>query len=168
MACTAVAPAGRNGQTCAGEYYGVGNFQTDFDMSRHAFLAAIDVTRQDNNGQAIGTLSVADGATSTMFGNMRHFAARPGGRYVLRFPGKPNPRWFAMSVGNAYRSSDSFVMAVAFDGNVTASGHTVGGYEYARQAPPEPSTTRAFSCLRKMLRTGQAMSAGEITAVATW
>jgi G8 domain len=143
--CTAVAPAGRNGQSCAGEYYGVFNFQTDFDMSRYTFLAPIEVTRQDGNGSPIGTWSVADGATSTMLGNMRHFAARPGGRYVLRFPGKPNPKWFAMSVGNAYRSSDSMLMAVAFDGNTTASGYTVSGYEHARQAPPEPSTTRVFT-----------------------
>jgi len=30
-----------------------------------------------------------------------------------------------------------------------------------------PSTTRAFRCRRRMPRIGQAMSAGEITAVAT-
>ena len=143
--CQAVAPAGKNGLSCAGEYYGVGSFQTDFDMSRYEFKAPIEVTRLDANGQTIGTWSVADGATSTMLGNMRHFAARPGGRYVLRFPGKPNPKWFAMTVGNAYRSNDSMLMAVAFDGNTTATGHTVSGYEHGRQAPPEPSTTRAMT-----------------------
>ncbi len=143
--CQPVAPAGRNGSSCAGEYYGVHAFQTDFDMSRYAFMAPIDVTRLDANGGVIGNWSVADGATSTMFGNMRHFAARPGGRYVLRFPGKPNPRWFAMTVSNAYRTGDSMLMAVAFDGNTNAVGHTVSGYEHGRQAPPEPSTTRALT-----------------------
>jgi hypothetical protein len=143
--CTPVAPAGKNGLSCAGEYYGVGTFQTDFDMNRYTFMAPIDVMRQDANGAEIGTWSVADGTSSTMLGNMRHFAARPGGRYVLRFPGKPNPRYFAMTVGNAYRASDSMLMAVAFDGNTTASGYTVSGYEHGRQAPPEPSTTRAFT-----------------------
>jgi len=144
-ACQPVAPAGANGLSCAGEYYGVGAFQTDFDNSRFEFKAPIEVTRQDGNGQTIGTWSVADGATSTMLGHMRHFAARAGGRYILRFPGKPNPRWFAMTVGNAYRSSDSMLMAVAFDGNTSAAGYTVSGYQYGRQAPPEPSTTRAFT-----------------------
>jgi hypothetical protein len=143
--CTPVAPAGKNGQSCAGEYYGVGAFQTDFDKSRYAFMAPIEVTRQDANGAPIGTWSVADGATSTMLPNMRHFAARPGARYVLRFPGKPNPKRFAMTVGNAYRSTDSMLMAVAFDGNTTATGHTVSGYQHGRDAPPEPSTTRAMS-----------------------
>jgi hypothetical protein len=148
--CQQVAPAGSNGQSCAGEYYGVGNFQTDFDMSRHAFMAAIDVTRQDANGNAIANWSVADGTTSTMLGNMRHFAARPNGRYVLRFPGKPNPKWFAMSVGNAYRSTDSFVMAVAFDGNTTAQGHSVSGYEMQREAPPQAGSTRAFTAVASL------------------
>jgi hypothetical protein len=145
--CQQVAPAGHNGLSCAGEYYGVGNFQTDFDMSRHAFRGAIDVSRQDANGQTIANWSVADGTTSTMLGNMRHFAARPNGRYILKFPGKPNPRWFAMSVGNAYRATDSFVMAVAFDGNTTASGHTVSGYEMQRDAPPQASVVRAFTAV---------------------
>jgi hypothetical protein len=143
--CQPVAPAGKNGLSCAGEYYGVGAFQTDFDNSRYEFKAPIEVTRQDANGHPIGAWSVADGATSTMLPNMRHFAARPGGRYILRFPGKPNPKWFAMTVGNAYRPTDSMLMAVAFDGNTTATGHTVSGYEHGRQAPPEPSTTRAFT-----------------------
>jgi G8 domain len=143
--CQPVAPAGKNGLSCAGEYYGVGSFQTDFDNSRHLFMAPIEVTRQDADGKLIGTWSVGDGATATMLSNMRHFAARPGGRYVLRFPGKPNPKWLAMTVGNAYRSTDSMLMAVAFDGKTNAVGHTVSGYEHGRQAPPEPSTTRALT-----------------------
>ncbi len=143
--CQPVAPAGKNGLSCAGEFYGVGAFQTDFDNSRYLFMAPIDVTRQDASGAAIGSWSVGDGAASTMLGNMRHFAARPGGRYVLRFPGKPNPKWFAMTVGNAFRSTDWLLMAVAFDGNTSAVGHTVSGYEHGRQAPPEPSTTRAMT-----------------------
>jgi G8 domain len=143
--CQPVAPAGKNGLSCAGEYYGVGSFQTDFDNSRHLFKAPIEVTRQEADGKPIGTWSVADGATATMLPNMRHFAVRPGGRYVLRFPGKPNPKWFAMTVGNAFRASDNVLMAVAFDGKTNAVGYTVSGYEHARQAPPEPSTTRAMS-----------------------
>jgi hypothetical protein len=146
--CQSVAPAG-NGQSCAGEYYGVGGFQTDFDTSRYSFQAPIDVTRQDASGNAIATWSVADGATSTMLPNMRHFAARPNGRYLLKFPGKPNPRWFAMSVGNAYRNTDSFVIGIAFDGNTTAQGYTVSGHEHNRQAPPAGST-RPFASAQSL------------------
>ncbi len=148
--CRPVAPAGKNGLSCDGEFYGVGAFQTDFDNSRYAFKAPTEVTRLDAGGEPIGTWSVGDGASSTMLPNMRHFAARPGGRYVLRFPGKPNPKWFAMTVGNAYRPTDWLLMAVAFDGRTTATGHTVGGYEHGRQAPPEPSTTRPMSAARSL------------------
>ncbi len=149
-ACQPVPPAGKNGQSCNGEYYGVGAFQTDFDMSRYAFNAPIEVTRQDNNGSAIGTWSIADGAKSTMLGHMRHFAARPGARYVLRFPGKPLPRFFAMTVGNAFRPTDSVLMAVAFEGKTPVSGHMVSGYEHSREAPPEPSTMRAFTSAQSL------------------
>jgi hypothetical protein len=152
--CQRVEPAG-NGQSCAGEYYGVGSFQTDFDTSRYNFQAAIDVTRQDSGGNPMANWSVADGTTSTMLGNMRHFAARPGGRYVLKFPGKPHPKWFAMSVGNAYRASDSFVIGIAFDGNTTAQGYTISGHEHHRMSPPEYTTTRAMT---------PAQSLGEVIA----
>lgn len=143
--CQSVAPAGRNSVSCSGEYYGIDTFQTDFDSSRYEFIAPIDVQRQDDNGNEIGRWSVADGATSTMFAWMRHFAARPGGRYVLRFPGKPNAKWFAMNIRNAFRSNDSMLMAVAFDGSVTARGYTVSGFENNRLAPPDPSYVRPFS-----------------------
>jgi hypothetical protein len=154
--CQPVAPAGANGQSCAGEYYGVGSFQTDFDMSRYAFMAPIEVTRQDANGQSIAQWSVADGTSSTMLGHMRHFAARQGGRYVLRFPGKPNPKWFAMTVDNAWRSGDWMVMAVAFDGNVSSvGGYTVAGWQDHRDKPPAGAALRAFT---------PAQSLGEVIA----
>lgn len=144
--CQPVAPAGRNGLSCAGEYYGVEQFQTDFDNSRYNFMAPIDVTRQDANGAEIGRWSVGDGTISTAsLGNMRHFAARPGGRYVLRFPGKPNPRWLAMTVTNAWRASDSMLMAVPFDGNANAAGYTLAGYMYNRETANDPSATRHFT-----------------------
>jgi hypothetical protein len=69
---------------------------------------------------------------------------------VLRFPGKPNPKWFAMTVGNAYRSSDWMLMAVAFDGNTSAGGYTVSGYEHGRHKPPEPSTTRVMTAAQSL------------------
>jgi hypothetical protein len=125
--CQPVAPAGKNGVSCNGEYYGVDDFLTDFDTRRYSFKAPIEVIRQDERGAEIDKWTVADGDTSNMLGNMRHFAARPGGRYVLRFPGKPLPKRFEMTVTNAFRAGDSFVMAVSFDGRVTPSAYTVVG-----------------------------------------
>ena len=68
-----------------------------------------------------------DGATATMLPQMRHFAARSGGTYVLRFPGRPLPKRFAMSVRNAFRTTDSFVFAVTFDPAINAAGYLFGG-----------------------------------------
>jgi hypothetical protein len=124
--CVWAAPAGRNGKSCDGEYYGVGWMRTDFDNSPYDFRAPIEVTRLDATGGTIGTWAVADGATS-MLGNMRHFAARNGGRYVLRFPGKPLPRWYFAEITNAYRVTDSFVFAVSFDGSVNAQATLTSG-----------------------------------------
>ena len=123
--CQPVAPAGKNGVSCAGEYYGVGNFKTDFDPSDYQFVSAIEATRIDSAGTPIGTWAVQDGANSTMLGWMRHFAARQAGSYILRFPGKPASRYFAMSVTNAYRDTDSFLFAVQFDGAVNATGYAL-------------------------------------------
>jgi hypothetical protein len=125
--CVWAAPAGRNGKSCDGEYYGVGWMRTDFDNSPYAFSAPLDVTRVDGNGATIGKWDVKDGATSSMLGNMRHFAAHTGGRYILRFPGKPLPRWYFAEITNAYRTTDSFVFAVSFDGSVNAQATLTSG-----------------------------------------
>jgi hypothetical protein len=134
--CQAVAPATHggascngmscNGMSCDGEYYGVQQFRTNFDTSDYVFSAAIHVERQNALGGTIGTWAVADGNTSTMFRNMRHFAARAGGRYVLTFPGNAVPTWVELTVNNinnVQNPNGNFIMAVSFDGNLTATGH---------------------------------------------
>jgi hypothetical protein len=145
--CDWVQPAGQNGKTCDGQYYGVGSFQTDFDASRYRFFAPVDATRIDSNGNEIGRWSVADGATATMFGNMRHFAARESGTYILRFPGKPIPKSFSMNISNAFRSTDGFVMGISFDGSVTPTGYTVSGDTSQRDKPqswPKDSSQQKY------------------------
>ena len=130
--CQWAEPPEKNGKTCAGEYFGVGSFQTDFDDSRYMFISPVQITRSDKNGDQIGVWSVADGAKSTMLPNMRHFAAMSAATYTLRFPGKPTPTRFAMEVHNAYRAADNFVFSVAFDGRVSATGYTIAGNYYDR------------------------------------
>ncbi|MGL5819854.1 MAG: G8 domain-containing protein, partial [Phycicoccus sp.] len=123
--CTPVAPAGKNGTSCAGEYFGVSAFTVDAPSRAERFVRPIEVTRQDATGRKVGDWTVADGEVSTMLGNMRHFAARPGGEYVLRFPGTPVPRTrFEATITNAYRPGDSFVMAVAWAGPARPTVYT--------------------------------------------
>ncbi len=133
--CQWVEPSGKNGKSCDGEYYGIGRFKTDFDPSDYQFVSAIEATRLDSAGNTIGTWAVQDGANSTFFGWMRHFAARQDGSYVLRFPGKPAPRYLSMSVTNGYRATDAFVVGLAFDGSATPSGYTLAGREHNRDDP---------------------------------
>jgi hypothetical protein len=122
--CVPIRQSGEvDGKSCDGQYYGVQSFQTDFDTSRYKFVAPLEATRVDDEGEAIGRWRIDNGATSTMLGWMRHFAARTGGRYVVRFPDRPPPKWVVFNVGNVYRASDHFLIGVAFDGALDATGY---------------------------------------------
>lgn len=155
--CVDAKPAGRNGKSCEGEFYGIESIQTDFDSSRFEFAAAINASRQDNNGNEIASWRVESGYNHYMnaevaknyacdprvtpppgnycswqLGWMRHFAARPGGRYVLSFPGWPAAKWLALNITNAADASDNVLMAVKFSGRVTAAAYTVAGSQWDR------------------------------------
>ncbi len=122
--CVQVQPAGQNGASCDGQYYGVADYLTDFDTNRYLFMAPLEVIRQNDNGNEIGRWTVADGNVSNFFGNMRHFAARTGGTYIIRFPkrdgsGYDIPKRFETTISNAYRPSDWFMLGMSFDGAVT-------------------------------------------------
>ena len=130
--CVPAAPAGKNGSSCNGEYYGVADFTTDFDNNRFNFQSPLEIIRTDGGGAEIGRWTVGDGTTSSLFRQMRHFATRPGGNYTLRFPGRPLPKSFAMGVDNAFRTGDQFIFAVSFDGSVPVTGYTVAGNKYSR------------------------------------
>jgi parallel beta-helix repeat protein len=124
--CTQVAPAGKNGASCAGNYYAIGGYKTDFDPSDYSFKHPIEATRVDQNGNSLGVWSVGDGNTAPKLGNMRHFAALKDGRFILRFPkrtgsGYEIPKSFGATVGNFLAASDSVLFAVAFDGSLNPS-----------------------------------------------
>ena len=118
--CQQVQPAGKNGASCDGQYYAVGDFVTDFDANRYSFKAPISVVRQNAAGAEIGRWEVGDGNTAPKLGNMRHFAAHTNSRYLLNFPGNAPAKRFFTQIGNAYRTTDNFVIGVSFDGSVDA------------------------------------------------
>jgi G8 domain/Right handed beta helix region len=133
--CVDVAPAGKNGKSCAGTYYGIGGYITDFDPSMYTFKAPIAVTRYNNAGSSIGTWTVGDGNTAPKLGNMRHFAAFKNGRYVLRFPGHDKPKDVSMEISNFISSDDSMILGVAFDGALNAAAF-IGGRSGGRDQDP--------------------------------
>ena len=146
-----------DGKSCDGQYYGVQAFQTDFDTSRYVFKAPIEATRVDERGAEIGRWRVDDGETSTMLPNMRHFAARTGGRYVLRFPNKPLPKWVALSVGNVYRVGDQFMLAVSFDGSLDATGY-ISATGIPREDPKKWKPTDSFYRSARFLKPAASLS----------
>ena len=154
--CVDVLPAGKNGKSCATNYYAVGDYTTDFDTKRYGFSAPIQVTRQDGNGNTMGTWAVGDGDNGCpMLCNMRHFAAMKAGRFLLQFPkpagGQQVPQWFEATLGNLLLSTDWMVLGVSFtgarapssilfEGNATTVVSTVGASIAAVQNDPSGKT----------------------------
>ncbi|OWY59201.1 hypothetical protein B7486_75855, partial [cyanobacterium TDX16] len=113
--CSPVLPAGTNGVSCEGPYYGVLEFVLDQGNDRWDARMPIDVTRTSAAGTEVGTWEVADGNLVSAFQNMRHFAAREEGRYLLDFPGSPVPGDVGLTLENLHEAADSFVLGVRFD-----------------------------------------------------
>lgn len=139
--CQPVSPAGANGRSCDGEYYGVGELETDFDSTPYNFKAPIAVTRQAADGSPLGQWNVGTDGRPDGF---RHFATRGGGIYRLSFPNHPPARRILLDVRNAWREADSFVLGIEFDGAVTAVGYTAASpYRGRSIAELQPGTPLA-------------------------
>ncbi|MCU0493382.1 MAG: right-handed parallel beta-helix repeat-containing protein [Chloroflexaceae bacterium] len=127
--CQPVAPAGQNGMSCGGQFYGVGMFLLNRSTNRFSPQMPIETIRRNEVGAEVGRWTVADGSVSTMLGNMRHFAARTGGRYELRFPGFGAVNDAAVAVTNAFRNDDWFILGIQFDGT-PAGAYATTSYHY--------------------------------------
>jgi len=114
--CSPVQPAGSNGVSCEGPYYGVAGFVLEQANERYNARMPIDVTRYSNAGVAVGQWNVADGNLISAFSNMRHFAAQHESRFLLDFPAAPTPNDVGLSVENALTTGDTFVLGVRFSG----------------------------------------------------
>ncbi|MCW1967361.1 MAG: right-handed parallel beta-helix repeat-containing protein, partial [Anaerolineae bacterium] len=140
--CQAVAPAGQNGMSCPGPYYGVGGFVLNRSTARYMPMMPISATRQNNTGDVVGVWTVGDGNFAPMLGNMRHFAARIGGRYTIQFPGWSGgvPTDTAMSLINMTQPSDWFLLGVSFSGTVPADAYMTTWYNYEQAEGFVPGT----------------------------
>lgn len=128
--CQQVLPAGKNGASCEGPYYGVDGFQLDRNNESYSALMPISVTRVAATGEPLGLWTVGDGKVAPKLGNMRHFSAHKDGRYVLRFPSSALPREVALIIDNAYRADDSFLLAVDYSGAATPQAYITTVYNY--------------------------------------
>jgi G8 domain len=127
--CVPVAPAG-NGKSCRGEYYGI--YVDPFSKTGQLMTLPLDVQRHDCSGS--GTVGkpdqqckwvIGDGLRSWAFGIMRHFTARPKGRYTVTFSENGQqvflPTHLDVSITNAHRATDEIVLGLAFQGSKTAA-----------------------------------------------
>lgn len=118
--CTPVAPAGQNGMSCAGPYYGVGQFVLDGSGDPFMPLMPISITRLDA-GNAV--FAVGDGNDAPKLGWMRHFAMVRGGTYALRFPGSATPTDVTLVVDDMLTANDFAILAVEFQGGIAARAY---------------------------------------------
>jgi hypothetical protein len=144
--CVMVAPAGQNGQSCSGPYYGVGGFIVD-GSDRFQPRMPLEVTRLNEAGEPIDVWAIAEGSgsgTNTLgiMPWMRHFAAVPGGRYVLRFRDAngtlPDPREVALNLSNAYRPDDSLILAISYSGSTPAQAYLSTEYNFTGTRADSP------------------------------
>ncbi len=138
--CVPVTPAGQNGQSCNGSYFGAQAFVLDNANEEYYPLMRLEVSRREqglaaNTDVEVGNWVVSGvlpaNANATLLPNMRHFAMRQNGVYVLRFPEYANALSdVRMVVGNMHLGTDTVVLAVHFRGSnphVFASTHPTAG-----------------------------------------
>lgn len=138
--CVAVAPAGQNGQSCNGSYFGAEAFVLDNANDDYYPLMRLEVSRRQEGVAANTDVEVGNwvvtgvlpaNAGVTLLPNMRHFAMRQSGVYVLRFPEYAGALTdVRMVVGNMHLAADTSVLAVHFRGtnpSVFASTHPTAG-----------------------------------------
>jgi G8 domain/Right handed beta helix region len=136
--CTPVAspgePTGSSGMSCDGEYFGVSSYWTEQSGQFFPYMP-IKVSRFASDGSVVGKWEVGDGWKAPMLGQMRFFAVRRGGKYLLEFPTVGTVQqlipaeFLEFKITNAYRANDTFVMGVPFSGatNPTVQLYNVKG-----------------------------------------
>jgi hypothetical protein len=142
--CVAITPAGTNGKSCRGPYYGVGGFRID-NGDPYKPRMPLTVTRLDASNQPIAQWIVAEGSgngTNT-FGIMpwmRHFAAVPGGRYRVEFRDgtttTPLPlQELKITLSNMHTTDDRLILALPFGGSGTVEAYLTTRENYQDSAP---------------------------------
>jgi hypothetical protein len=84
-----------NGKLTTDRYYGIGTFRHSSDLGQvgTGFMSAITFTRQDTNGNTVGTWAIPDGVSPWLNNKplsiMRYTSFHKGGRYVISCPSTP-------------------------------------------------------------------------------
>jgi hypothetical protein len=113
--------------------------------------------RLDASGSEIAEHSIGPSEQCAFFPNMRGFTVADGGRYRLTMPGQQLPATgLRFRLTNAYRPTDTFLLAVPWAGNVPVAGRVESG------TGVDLSTGVAEGVLRILSNTGN--SIGDVLA----
>ena len=123
-------PGAANGLTTPHRFYGLGGIHPGEDAPPWQQSSGMHVRleRLDAANNVVGEHTIGDSATSAVF-PFRHFGIANDGRYRLVLPATPPPGdYFNLIIDNGWRSSDSFLLAVPWDGAQPVTGRLDSGY----------------------------------------
>lgn len=166
--CVAVDPVGQNGRSCRGPYYGVAGFRID-DGDLFKPLMPLTITRLDADNQPISQWVIEEGFsgirnTFNIVQWMRHFAAVPGGRYLVEFRDSstsvpPPARELRLALSNMHTTSDQIILGLPFSsgGGVVAYLTTREAYQNSEPGAPERRDLTPVTSFAAMLATDNSM-----------
>jgi G8 domain len=133
--CELVAPTGKNGASCFGEFFGVGEFVVDYS-DRNGISPLSGVQRLGSNGAVIGQWPSVGVVVSPA--GPRHFAAKNDGIYAISLGSALPKQEVVAVVENLVRNTDAVVLSFPFDGAVDVEGYYTKVWNY-RTTIDDPS-----------------------------
>lgn len=122
-------PPGDNGLTTPHVFFGLGNITPGVDSPAYGGSDSMPMRleRLDANGVVIGDHLIGDGDASSVF-DFKHFGIAHGGRYRLRLPNaSPPDDFFNVTIDNAWRPDDWFLLALPWSGSAPVTGRLDSG-----------------------------------------
>ncbi len=136
--CEIIQPVSQRAVSCDGAFFGIDRFILNQSNAPTEDLMAINVTRFDetNTSEVIDTWSINTPQPGQSLGQMRHFAVKNDGIYLLDFPDSELPVDVALSIENMMNDEDSFTLGIRYSGEEDAQVFTTT-YDYVHYITDE-------------------------------
>ena len=122
-------PGNGNGLSTSHVFFGLGGITPGEDGPHYGGSdpMAMRLQRLDTNGAVVGDHFIGDADQTSVF-RFKHFGIARGGRYRLEFPDDAPPNdFFNVTIDNAWRAEDWFVLALPWSGSVPVTGRLDSG-----------------------------------------
>jgi hypothetical protein len=127
-----IVPAGSCGVSTPDVFYGLEGIQMDRPSGTiydDPSFVTMRCGRLNTANVEVGEHTIGDPSQTRFFPNMRHFTVARGGRYVVTFPAGELPRTgLQATLKNAWRASDTVLLALPWAAAVRASGHVTSDH----------------------------------------